>query len=71
MMYIVAKNIKRIIDERGLKQISVAKHSKIKESTFNNMLNGRKIITAKDIHAIATTLDVSPNELFEQTEDSA
>lgn len=63
-MSIIAENTRRIIRHRGLKQCAVAEKAGYKVKTFNNLLTGRKIITDKDIEAIATALNVSPNELF-------
>ena len=62
-MSIIAENTRRIIQERGLKQCAVAQRAGYKVKTFNNLLTGRKIITDRDIEAIAKTLGVSPNVL--------
>ncbi len=61
---IVAKSVKHIIDNRGLKQKAVAKMCGYNYSVFNNMLNGRKIISDKDISIISNVLQVEPNDLF-------
>lgn len=61
---IVAKNAKRIIDNKGLKQLAVAKRMGIEYRTFNNMLNGRKIITADDVELLVKALEITPNDLF-------
>lgn len=63
-MSVIAQNTRRIIRERGLKQCAVALKAGYSVKTFNNLLTGRKIITDRDIEAIATTLEVTPNELF-------
>ena len=63
-MSIIAENTRRIIQERGLKQCAVAQRAGYKVKTFNNLLTGRKIITDRDIEAIAKTLGVSPNVLL-------
>ncbi len=62
---VVAKSIKRIINTRGLKQKAVAKMCGYNYSVFNNMINGRKIISDKDISIISNVLQVEPNDLFE------
>lgn len=60
----VATNTKRMIKEKGLLQKKVAERAGYDMKTFNNMLNGRKLITDCDIIPIAQALDVEPNELF-------
>lgn len=42
----VSKNIKRIIEEKGLKQIAVANKAGYGENMFSSMLKGRKLIKA-------------------------
>ena len=64
MKSVTAENIKNIIKEKGLKQKSVAKRAGYDEKAFNNMLNGRKLITDCDIIPIAKILDATPNQLF-------
>lgn len=63
----IAKNIKRILDERGMKQCAFAARAGYKNQTFNNMLNGRKQITAEDIPKICAAAGITPNELFLET----
>lgn len=58
------QNIKKIIEEKGLKQCAIASKAGFSEQEFSNMLNGRKIIKAEDVVAIAGALEVTPNELF-------
>ena len=60
----IAKNVKDIIIARGLKQVVVANKAGYTVSTFNNMLNGRKVISDVDVANIANVLDVTPNDLF-------
>lgn len=64
MKSVIAENVKRIIKEKGLLQKAVAERSGYSVPTFNNMLNGRKIITDVDVSKIASTLQVEPNDLF-------
>lgn len=61
---IVARNAKRIIMERGYKQKAIAALAGYNEKTFNNLLNGRKTVTDRDIVAISEALNIEPNELF-------
>ena len=63
-MVLVAENVKKIIDKKGFKQTAIARRAGIKETSFNNMLHGRKIISADDVYVLAKVLEVSPNELF-------
>lgn len=67
----VAENTKRIIEERGLKQKSVAEKAGYSPRVFNDLLNGRKIIRELDIVRISSALGVPPNELFGMTDSEA
>jgi transcriptional regulator with XRE-family HTH domain len=60
----IAGNVKRIITDKGFKQSSIAKIAGYDPKVFNNMLNGRKLISDYDIPPIAKALGVSPNDLF-------
>lgn len=60
----VAKNIKDIIEEKGLKQKAVAKAAGFDEKVFSAMLTNRKIIKVSEIMDIANALGVEPNELY-------
>ena len=59
----VYEKVRAYIDENGLKQISVAQRAGIPKSTFNAMMNGKRIMYADDLKAICIALNVSP-ELF-------
>ena len=61
---IIAENIGRIIDERGLKKRAVAERAGFSQGQFSAMLNHRRVIRDSDVIAIANALNVSPNELF-------
>ncbi len=61
---IISQNIKKIIDEKGFKQKSVAQKGGYSPQQFNNMLTGRKIIGGLDVLRISNALDVTPNDLF-------
>ncbi|MDE7281509.1 MAG: helix-turn-helix transcriptional regulator [Ruminiclostridium sp.] len=63
-MDLVTKNVKQIINEKGLIQKRVAQRAGIEEKTFSNMLNGRKKICDTDVLNIAYALNVTPNDLF-------
>lgn len=65
MNYNVPKAINRLIEEKGLKQKAVAERSGFTPQGFCDIMNGRKLIKACDIAAIATALGVEPNDLFD------
>ena len=63
MRSVVAANAKKIIEERGYKQKAVARIAGYDVKVFNNLLNGRKVVTDCDIIAISNALGVTPNDL--------
>lgn len=63
--------IKRIINERGLKQRVIAEQCGMTPLAFSDMLNGRKLIKVSDLVTIAGVLGVCPNDLFDQHNHSA
>ncbi len=64
MNTVVIPNIRKIIEERGLKQCAVAKRAGYTKQQFNSLLTGRRIMTDTDICKITTALDVDANTLF-------
>ena len=66
MNSVVPAAIERIITEKGMKKCVVATRANLKPQELADMLNGRKLIKAKDIVNISIALDVPPNELFNQ-----
>ncbi len=64
MNTVVIPNIRRIINERGLKQYAVAEKAGYTKQQFSAMLTGRKLITDVDICKITSVLDVDANALF-------
>ncbi len=60
----VIPNIRKIINERGLKQCAVAKKAGYTTQQFNDMLKGRKVIRDTDIARITIALEVDANSLF-------
>lgn len=60
----IAGNVKKIIKKKGYLQKAIAEKAGYNQMSFNNMLNGRKIITDNDVKNIAIALDVEPNDLF-------
>ena len=61
---VLPDNIVRIINEKGLKQLAVAKAAGYSQQQFSDMLNGRKIIKPCDALAIAEALNVTMNDLY-------
>ena len=67
----VAVGIKCILAKKGLQQGYVAKCSGFSDQQFSDMVNGRKIIRAEYLPAIANALGVDVNELFQAGKDGA
>lgn len=65
MKSIIANNVKHIINQKCFRQCAVAKRAGYNVKAFNNMLNGRRLITDVDVVNIANALEVTPGELFE------
>ena len=65
-------NISRIIRVRGLKDSAIAAKAGYSKQQFNARLNWRKIIKPSNAVAIAiaNALNVSMNELYEQSADA-
>ena len=66
MKSIIAENVRNIINQKGLKQRAVAMKAGYSLQTFNNMLNGRKIVSDVDVANIAIALNVPVSLLFEE-----
>lgn len=65
----VAGNIKRVISEKGLKNLSVAEKAGYAPSQLSSMLRGRKMIKPSDIVRIAKVLGIPEGELFKKGDD--
>jgi transcriptional regulator with XRE-family HTH domain len=68
-MSIVATNIRRILNERCIKQSQFAKRYGFAVKTFNGMLHGRSPLKESHIIMIANALAVKPAELFRGYEE--
>lgn len=68
---ILVLNIRRIINYKGFKQNAVANRAGFNQKEFSNMLNGRKLIKAEYIPCISKALEVEPNDLFYQPQQTA
>ncbi len=62
--YPLSKNIRTIMKQRGLQQAAVARKAQIKAIVLNLMLKDKRVIKGADVFAIATALEVTPNDLF-------
>jgi len=60
----ISDRIYQIIEKKNLKQSSIAEAAGYTSRQFNDMLKGRKQITAKDISPLCRVLGITPNELF-------
>lgn len=59
----VYEKVRAYIKQQGYKQVVIAKKSGIPKTTFNAIMNGKRIMYADDLRAICLALNVSP-ELF-------
>lgn len=60
----IAANIREISKNKGIKLKKIAENVGVSEKSFSNMLNGRGVIKAQYIPAIASTLNVTADDLF-------
>lgn len=60
----VSDQIKNIIDERGVKQRSIAESAGYTSQELSDMLNGRRLIKAQDIMRICDALGISVVKAF-------
>ena len=63
-MTVVEENIRRILNEKGLKHKVVAVRAGLTPQQFSDMLNGRRNIYDIDVLHISMALEVTPNELL-------
>lgn len=63
-MNLIAENTKRIIEEQGVKQKSIAEKAGYTEQQFSRMMNDRNLISWHDVLRIAEALGVTPNDLY-------
>lgn len=67
----VSVSIKQSMVSKGLYQKAVAERAGFTEQQFSDMLNGRKVIRAEYLPAIAKALGVSVGDLFAEVRSSA
>lgn len=63
----VYERVRSYIIENGYKQVAIAKKSGIPTTTFNAIMNGKRIMYADDLCAICIALNVSPEIFIEVT----
>lgn len=68
-MSLVQGNLIRIIDEKGLIKTRCAERAGLSVQAFSAILNGRKVIRADMVPALAESVDVPIPELFKKPED--
>ena len=61
----VYEKVRSYLNDNGLKQVIVAQKADIPVSTFNAILNGKRIMYADDLRAICYALNVSPETFIE------
>ena len=61
----IYEKVRAYIDDNGMKQIAVAQKAGIPNSTFNAILNGKRILYADDLRAICLALNVSPETFID------
>jgi len=64
----IHENIKRIIDERGLKQAYIARKVGLSANSMSLILAGKRHLQAEELVKIAAVLNVSIQSLVEKIE---
>lgn len=59
-------NVYKIINEKGLKQTFIAEEMNMDYHSFNNLLRGRRTVTALDIYNLSKILKVSADEILKK-----
>lgn len=60
-----AEKVKRLIQDKGLKQKYIAEQAGLTEQQLSDILNGRKRLQVEYIMPICSAIGISPNELLE------
>lgn len=60
----IRQNLRFILNEKGIKQKSLAQKADIPEKTLSAMLNGRREIHHNEIISICNALSITPNDLY-------
>lgn len=60
------EGLNRILNDKGIKQVSVAERSGIRPDVFSKLLSGKRRIFADEMAAICHTLDMTVEEVLEK-----
>ena len=60
----LSEGIRKIIAQKGLKNLYVAERADFTPQELSDMLNGRRLIKACDIQRLALALGVEINEIY-------
>jgi len=63
---IVAKNVKKYMDQRGLKQFELAKLAGVSSATISEILGAKKMPTVRILEKIAKVLGCTMADLFKE-----
>lgn len=61
-----SENVYRIMEEKKMKQASVAKAAGLDPVTFNAILRGRKLLREEYVVPICLALEVTANDVFKE-----
>lgn len=61
---ILIRNIRNLLNKSGVKHRVIAERANLTQQGFSDMLNGRKVITAEHVPAIAYALGVKVSDLY-------
>ena len=64
----VPENLNRIMNQKGLKQLFVAKQAGLTGQQMTDMLNGRRLIKVSDLLSLSDVLGVSVSDLCARAE---
>ena len=67
----ILQNIRKLIDDWGLKHSKIANDIGMSKSNFSSMLVGKKILRAEYLPGIAKSIGCSYNDLFRRPDQSA
>jgi len=62
----VSKNVKKYMDQRGLKQFELAKLAGVSNPPISDIIRGKKMPTVKFLEKLAKALGCSMADLFKE-----
>lgn len=63
---VVGKNVKRYMDQRGLKQFELAKLAGVSTPPVSDLIRGKKMPTVRFLEKLAKVLGCSMKDLFKE-----